>query len=187
MIEENWTPLLEYANYEISDLSRVRFVGDSSYKRKYMRKMPSFNQIIKPVITDGGRYLSIRVYPLDFSKQKIIKLHRAVFFSFNPDIKQIAGHEVDHISEDRFDCRLVNLQYISHSANIGKHYKTKPKSSKHTGVYWNKRQNVWSTMIRHKGVRHFLGNFIDQDKAGLAYQVAFENLQSFDCIDAQTL
>lgn len=183
MRKEVWSICKGFNNYEASNLGRIRFIGDSTFKRKHLRKLPEMHEIIKPIITDGGRYYSVRVYVNDFSAKKTMKLHRLVFFAFNNCI-EIHGHEIDHKNSNRFDCQLDNLQYISHSQNISKSFDKSKTTSKYTGVHFRNDTKKWSSMIRFKNKRYVIGStFLNQEDAANAYSIAYRNLHEYGCID----
>ena len=51
------------------------------------------------------------------------------------------------------------------------------KTSKYTGVCWDKRQNKWMVGIRINGNTKFLGYFDNEYKAHLRYQKAIQSLK----------
>lgn len=52
------------------------------------------------------------------------------------------------------------------------------KSSKYIGVSWNKNSNKWNCKGRIRGKQHYIGSFIDEEEAGLAYQKFINSHQS---------
>lgn len=173
---ERFVKILGYSMYEISDRATIKYVGDTIFYKNGNVKILN-GQTINCWITDGGRYVSCAIWSDGFKSRDTFKVHRLVFFSFNPDTPLVHGNEVDHIDNNRLNNWLSNLQYITHSKNIAKFFDKAKTTSRYTGVYWNRRQNVWSTMISYKNKRYFVGNFIDEDRAGLAYQNAYSDLQ----------
>lgn len=78
-------------------------------------------------------------------------------------------HQVDHINGDTLDNRESNLRVVTALENGQNKRKRKSASSKYKGVKWHKRDNIWESLIMHKGKSYYLGRFKEEKDAGLAY------------------
>lgn len=80
------------------------------------------------------------------------------------------GMEVDHINGNGLDNRKINLRMCSQSQNQANRQKTsKHMSSKFKGVYWCKRQKRWVAKIDCNSKRHYIGSFVNETDAAVAY------------------
>ena len=73
--------------------------------------------------------------------------------------------EVDHIDGDRTNNHFTNLRPASSSQQSWNTKMKKSNTSRHKGVYWNKKANKWMARITYKGKRFYLGCFDDYDEA----------------------
>jgi len=108
MKTENWKPILGFEDkYEVSDLGRIK----SLHKRN-----PGI--ILNPRIDRAG-YYSIRL-----SKQGstfTYFVHRLVAMHFIPNVGN--KPQVNHISCNKLDNSISNLEWVTHSENILHAYK----------------------------------------------------------------
>lgn len=100
--------------------------------------------------------------------RKTIPIHKVIAITFLNHVP--CGHElvVDHINAVKTDNRLCNLQLISNRENVSKDVKN--KTSKYTGVCWNKDRKKWIAQITINKKSSQLGYFDDEEKASEAYQ-----------------
>lgn len=94
-----------YENYEINEFGDI--------------KNKSTNHILKKSIHKSGYYY----VTLSMGKRgrvKSIKVHKAVAETFLPNPNNYPY--VDHIDENKLNCCLSNLQWISAKENINKHW-----------------------------------------------------------------
>lgn len=89
----------------------------------------------------------------------------------------VTGHwppeNVDHINRDRSDNRWSNLREATFSENSqNSNGKTSIRKSKFKGTYLDKRVNRWTSSIRSKGKRYYLGYFDLEEDAAKAYAEA---------------
>jgi hypothetical protein len=80
---------------------------------------------------------------------------------------------VDHIDHDGLNNVRANLRPTTHTlnnANVRK--RLSPTSSRFKGVYWSKDCKKWRAVIRFEGKSVLLGFYVDEDAAGLAYDLA---------------
>jgi hypothetical protein len=141
--------------YQVSNLGNVKSLN---YKRSNNEK------ILKKVIC--GNY-----YVVCLSKDNKIKnkyVHQLVAMAFLNHIPNGHGKVIDHINDNPSDNRVENLQIVTQRFNVKK---TQGKySSMYKGVSWDKKFNKWRAMIQINGKQFFLGHYINEEDAHLAYQ-----------------
>jgi len=115
---EEWKPILDYPNYEISNLGNVR----------------SKKTTLKPL--RQGHYYYVILWKGGFPKNKTI--HRLVAETFipNPDNKP----EVDHIDRDIKNNCVSNLRWVTSSENC-----LNRQRNELFGIYYNK--NTYQVQI----------------------------------------
>lgn len=77
------------------------------------------------------------------------------------------GCVIDHINEDKQDCRKQNLRHVTVSEN-------KQNVSKNKGVTWDKARNKWMAYITVKGKHIHLGRHDNYEDALEARRVGKE-------------
>jgi hypothetical protein len=151
--------------YQVSNLGNVKSIGNKK-KRK--------EKILKPS-NNGEGYYKVELYKE--AKRKSIKIHVLVAMAFlghKPD----GTHRIvpDHKDGDKSNNRADNLELITQSVNIERYWLTQKKSSKYTGVSWNKALNKWHSRIRIESKVKHLGYFTEEIEAHLAYQKALKEI-----------
>lgn len=76
---------------------------------------------------------------------------------------------VDHINRDRDNNCISNLREATPSQNLRNGEKRKG-ASKHRGV--SPSRGKWKASISTNRTKHFIGRFINEDAAGMAYDLA---------------
>ena len=151
---ERWGSVNGYLNYEVSWLGRVRNA--------------TTGRILKARTSPHG-YQRVDLY-ID-GKQKTHTIHQLVAREWvsNPGEKPF----VDHIDGDRTNNHFENLRYATHTENARNACKTsKPTSSIHKGVDYNKQAGAWRARFRTPGKRILLGYFASEREAAKAYNTA---------------
>jgi hypothetical protein len=146
---EIWRIIPDYnCNYKVSNLGRVY----SNISNKYL----SFNSV------RGYKTVS-----LNGKNRYVHQLVAICFLNHKPN-----GHKsiVDHIDGNHLNNRLDNLQIITQRQNLSKDKKN--KTSKYTGVCWNKRAKKWFSQIRDGKKVIYLGVFRSELEAANAYKKA---------------
>lgn len=103
---ERWLPVLGFeGRYEVSDLGRIR-----TLRTRY----PSLGKIMRSRLSKKGYpYIILRL--IDRPGSKTIYVHRIVLEAFVGP--RPSGLTCNHISGIKADCRLVNLEWVTLSAN----------------------------------------------------------------------
>ena len=80
-----------------------------------------------------------------------------------------SGMLVDHIDRNGLNNRKSNLRVCTAAQNCCNRGPNRNGSSKYKGVYWHKRNKKWLVGISAPQKRLFLGSFVDQLEAAIAY------------------
>lgn len=144
-MKEIYKKIHNFVGYEVSNLGNI--------------KSTRFNKerILKP-ISNGNGYYKIILY--QNKKPYKFYIHKLVILTFNKIPLNLNNLVVDHINNIKTDNRLCNLQYITNRLNSSKDKKN--KTSKYTGVSWNKNSNKWVSHIRINNKKKHLGLFINE-------------------------
>jgi|SRR4028118_34028 NUMOD4 motif. len=109
---ERWRVVVGFPDYVVSDLGRIY----SNKSKKFLKVRPS---------TNG--YAKVNLYSAPY-KYRTRNVHNLVMEAFiglpvktNPDDFMV----IDHINDNKMDCRLANLRYITQSENITKAWQRK--------------------------------------------------------------
>jgi hypothetical protein len=127
---------------------------------------PRISEFKWSVSSDGGKrmYVSTRI------EGKKTYLHRMI-------LKAPYSQTVDHRNGDPLDNRKANLRLATHQQNMfncGKRstYKGKPTASIFKGVTWDRSRGRHMAQIMKNGINHYLGRFMDERSAAIAYDYA---------------
>lgn len=94
-MQEEWKPILDYPDYEVSNLGNAR----------------RNNKLLKP-LNHKGYY---RICLCNNGKEKRMRIHRLVACAFLPNPDNLL--EVDHIDRNKANNIVTNLRWINHSDN----------------------------------------------------------------------
>jgi len=146
---EEYKPISDFYNYEISNLGNVR-------NKKTGR-------ILKPSLDTRG------YYKVNLCKDKATinkRLHRLVADAFleNTDNKNC----VDHIDNNILDNSVNNLKWATTKENAYNSKLSLKNKSGSKGVYFDKTRNKWRAQIRLDGICICLGNFDNIEDAKAA-------------------
>lgn len=114
----------------------------------------------------------LRVCLTKNGKSKAVRTHVLVAMAFHGHIPigTTKGLVVDHKDNNKLNNHVDNLQLIPHRENCSKDKKN--KTSKYTGVHWDKVLSKWSVKINFKERYIHLGHFDEEVDAANAYQKA---------------
>jgi hypothetical protein len=118
------------------------------------------------VSSDGrkNKYVSTRI------KGKKIYLHRVL-------LEAPHDQRVDHRNGDPLDNRKANLRLASPQQNMFNRrkshtFKGKPTASSFKGVTWDRSRGKYKAQIKKNAINHYLGHFMDERSAAIAYDHA---------------
>ena len=159
-MSEIWKDIPDYEGmYQVSNLGNVKSL-------KWNKE-----RILKATISSRGYKM---VHITNNFKSKGFSVHQLVAMAFINHTP--CGHKlvIDHINENKIDNRLENLQIITNRYNISKSYKN--KSSKYTGVCFDKNRNKWISTIKINGKQKNLGRFKTEEEAHKIYQLKLKTI-----------
>ena len=136
-MEEQWKSIINYPNYEISNLGNCRNIKT--------------NKNLKCCKIKNEPYIRIGLYRRDENGKNqhiVFRIHRLVAMHFipNPENKR----EVDHIDNNKLNNSILNLRWATTSEN-GRNKSTsgqKNITSQYMGVEYDKRRNKWRYQLR---------------------------------------
>lgn len=99
---ENWKPVRQNDNYEVSDLGRVRNAKTKRVVKPYTDKDQTYDRVS---LCDGGTHRKVMVHTLVAE----------AFIGPKPD-----GYEIDHLTTNIHDNRACNLKYVTKEENRNK-------------------------------------------------------------------
>jgi len=156
MQNEIWKDVVGFEGlYEVSNTGLVKTL---SFKRS------GIPQIMKPgKHTENYFKVSLR----KDKKTHYFFVHRLVLAAFQKQSNLF----IDHINGDRTDNRIENLRYCTNRENMSfPNVKRRcVKSSKYTGVAWDKNAQKWKSSITIKRRSIHLGNYANEELAYEAY------------------
>lgn len=103
------------------------------------------------------------------NKQKLIHLHVAILG--NPQ----KGMVCDHIDGNGLNNQRINLRYVTIRQNTQNNVH-RVKSSKYTGVSWDKKNLKWQSKIAVNGKCKALGRYVLEEEAFNVYRQAVESI-----------
>lgn len=95
---------------------------------------------------------------------------------------------VDHLDHNGLNNTSSNLEIKTNHENSLNHKLSKKNKSGTTGVYWDKRDNIWKAQLRFKGVCYHLGSFKEKDdaiKARKTAEVKYFGENSYDACQSK--
>ena len=173
-MQELWADIPNYIGlYQVSNLGRAK-----SLYRKIIRAdgvLTSKKEVFLKHSIHKGYYQV--VFSIN-NKTKAFKIHQLVAMAFLNHIPNGYKKVVDHINNIKTDNRLCNIQIITQRENASKDRKN--KTSKYTGVHWDKKAKKWRVSIKIEKENFYIGYFDEEDKAYLAYMDSLNNYINFN-------
>lgn len=170
LLYEIWVDINGYKGlYKISNKGRVKSIG-----REILHPLAILNKtkwektkILTPFKCGkkGFQYLRVRLYSDNSNRDFSIHILVATFF-----VKNVFNlPDVNHIDLDKFNNNDWNLEWVTKRENSTHRSNHLIKTSKYTGVSWNKAANMWVSQIIVNGIYEQLGYFKVEEDASNAY------------------
>lgn len=151
--------------YQVSNYGNVKSLSRLMNLKKGFRI--SNEKILKACIDSTG-YYSLNL------NSKSYKVHALVAITFLNHIPCGYKKVVDHIDNNKLNNNLSNLQIVTNRFNVSK--KQVIKTSKYTGVCFDKERNKWVTHIKINGKTKKIGRFTNEIDAAIAYQTHLKTI-----------
>jgi NUMOD4 motif/HNH endonuclease/AP2 domain len=166
-MKEIWKDVLGYEGlYQVNEYGNVKSLSRTITKGNitYVTKDKLLKQSVD---SQGYPYVNLS----DYKKQKTFRVHQLIAIVFlNHTPNKHKGLVIDHIDGNKLNNMITNLQLITNKKNTSKDRKN--KTSKYTGVSWNKQSNKWLAQFRENGKVNYLGAFETEEEARDAYNVS---------------
>lgn len=189
-------------NIEPMDVFSISPALTTTGVRPAMTKHPNTKLIPltqgKFAIVDAGDYERLSKFKWHANKGRIIFYavrksyengHRKPTYHrmHNVIIQPPRGFRVDHINHDGLDNRKSNLRFCTLVENQGNSRKLCKSSSIYKGVVWSKKAQKWMAYIKRDYKQKYLGLFISERDAALAYnKAALEYFGKFSFLNEVT-
>lgn len=161
-MEELWLNIPNYEEYEVSNFGRVKSLKNNTRK----------NQILNTSIDKKGYH---RVFLYTNKKRKCFKVSVLVAITFLNHTPSKHLSVIDHVDNNKANNRLDNLQILTNRENCSKD-KSK-KTSKYTGVFWNKHLKGWMSSVYYNGKNYMLGYSKNEDVVAEYYKKALQDIE----------
>lgn len=103
---------------------------------------------------------------------KMILMHRVILENMIGR-SMMVGEQCDHVNHDGLDNRCSNLRLTTIRENhCNQRIQGIDKSSQYKGVHWDKSRSKWQVSIKNYGKQIFVGRFVDEEDAAIAYDRA---------------
>lgn len=110
--EERWAQVWDYeGEYEVSNWGKVRSIPRLIRCSEGLRGVRE--RILKPWEASNG-YLQITLY--SEGKPRLFRVHQLVWEAFNGPVPD--GLEINHKDTDKLNCKLRNLELVTHQENL---------------------------------------------------------------------
>ncbi len=156
-MNEIWKDIEGYMGiYQVSNLGNVKSLSNSETRKE---------KILKPAIKKSG-YFVVGLYKNNNGKQ--MKVHQLVAMAFLNHIPCGYKFVVNHKDFNKLNNHVSNLEIVTQRENSNRlHLKS---SSSFIGVSKHKLSNKWQSHITINGRLKYLGLFINELDASIAYQ-----------------
>ena len=105
-----------------------------------------------------------------------VPVHRIIAEAYMGGFSMGGGLDIDHINGDKADNRPENLRALSRSENQRAFARMQGGSSRFRGVYWMKDAGKWRAQVGIGGRQKYLGCFVSEEAAAIAFDRAAEEL-----------
>ena len=153
-MEEVYKTILEYPDYEISNLGNCR--------------NKKTNRILKPQLMKNGYFQYYLSYDTEDGKRKQNHQYQhriiAIYHIDNPFNKT----DIDHIDNNPSNNNISNLRWVSKSENMRNQQKANNKTSIYKGVHFRKEKLKWCAKIEINKITKHIGYYNTEIEAGTA-------------------
>jgi hypothetical protein len=149
-----------FPNYYISACGEIYTLNHDVWSKKVTQKNKKYG------------YYCVNLYRKCKAYKKYI--HVLVYEAYKGPVPKSCV--VDHIDRNIENNTIDNLRKANRSQNRINAVKLKQTTSKHKGVYWDKAKSRWIAVLGYKGKVHYIGSYLDECKAALAYNTLCQKL-----------
>jgi hypothetical protein len=147
---------------------------EGMYQVSNLGRIKSFKWEKEKILKQGKTKFGYPQICLTIKLKKTYPIHKLVAIVFlNNKTDGTQKIVIDHINNNKLDNRLENLQLISQRENSSKDRKN--KTSKYTGVCWDKNRNKWISSIYINGKR-IRGRYNTELEAYEAYKINLKQI-----------
>ena len=162
---EEWRDIKNYEGiYQVSNLGNVKSLDRISVDGRKLKGV-----VLKKATSLGYFYVNLTKNGIGVK----FRIHKLVAVHFLNHIPCKYDVVVNHKDFNRENNHVDNLELISARENTNQKHLT--SVSKYVGVVWHKKNNKWQSQIVINGKRKYLGQFVNEYNAYLAYQNALKN------------
>ena len=172
-MKEIWKDIIGYEGlYQVNNYGKVKSLP-KEWKTANGGSQGHNGKILSPYILNG--YNSVVLSKNGNSKTFLV--HQLVAQSFLNHIPCRHKLVIDHINDNKLDNRVENLQIVTARFNV---HKTQGNGlSKYKGVSKYKSSGKYRAMICINGKNKYLGLFLNEYDAHLAYETALKQLKQW--------
>jgi hypothetical protein len=166
MEEERWMDVLNFEGYyQVSNLGNVKSLKRIVFRRNNT-PMTLGEKILRPGLSSKG-YLCVNLSKN--SSPRSYPIHHLVWDHFG-DRPRTKNDRIDHDDNIKIHNWISNLKLISNRQNLSKGHLLLEKTSRYTGVCWNKKEEKWQVQLWENGTLYYLGRFHNEEVAAQIYQ-----------------
>lgn len=152
---------------EVENYNNDYFI--SSYGNFKSKKL-GVEKILKPTLNSNGYFIVSLSKNGKVTKRKIHQLVAEYFLNHKPCGMKFV---VNHKDCDKLNNNVENLEVISQRENTSKRKNLHKKTSKYIGVCFKK--GKYEASIQLNGKIHYLGRFLNEEDAHIAYTNKLKN------------
>ena len=157
---ENWKPIQDFEDYEVSSLGRVRRATACTTRKAGI--------ILKSTL--GTKYFGLTLFKAGKKFNKLLHILVAQAFVANP--KHMP--EVNHKDADKANCKASNLEWRS---SLGNHRHAVKLGLFGKGVNFDKRSGKWRALYNPEANKEvFIGQYLTKRAALAARRAAVKAL-----------
>ena len=153
--------------YKISSFGRIKTLS-RLVKCKNNKTRLINERILNPAI-DGHGYYQVSLCFKGSSKKS--KMHILAAVAFLGHVPRNFELIVDHKDNNKLNNHKDNLQITTMRHNSSKDQFRHNRTSRYTGVSWDKQRKKWASCITIKGKTNRLGYFFNEIEASESYQI----------------